>query len=132
LNAGSPRRFAFREDNMTTVLPSVHVQRGDAVQAMAQAPHQLQGQLEIGGQEHYYLEGQIAYALPQDNGEWLIHSSTQHPGEAQHWVAHALHIPLHQVRVLCRRMGGGLVARKPNQGIWRSGLPWQPTKLVDR
>ncbi|NBW54460.1 MAG: xanthine dehydrogenase molybdopterin binding subunit, partial [Betaproteobacteria bacterium] len=53
LNTGSPRRFAFRDHNMTTVLPSVHVQRGDAVQAMAQAPHQLQGQLEIGGQEHY-------------------------------------------------------------------------------
>ena len=121
LNAGSPRRFAFREDNMTTVLPSVHVQRGDAVQAMAQAPHQLQGQLEIGGQEHYYLEGQIAYALPQDNGEWLIHSSTQHPGEAQHWVAHALHIPLHQVRVLCRRMGGGFGGKETQSGhlaVW--------------
>ena len=121
LNAGSPRRFAFREDNMTTVLPSVHVQRGNATQAMAQAPYQLHGQLDIGGQEHYYLEGQIAYALPQDNGEWLIHSSTQHPGEAQHWVAHALHIPLHQVRVLCRRMGGGFGGKETQSGhlaVW--------------
>jgi len=141
--SGSPRRFAPRDDNltrddngvvggvaplamtksdaMTTVLPSVHVQRGDTTQAMAQAPHQLQGQLEIGGQEHYYLEGQIAYALPQDNGEWLIHSSTQHPGEAQHWVAHALHIPLHQVRVLCRRMGGGFGGKETQSGhlaVW--------------
>ncbi|NBY34220.1 MAG: xanthine dehydrogenase molybdopterin binding subunit, partial [Betaproteobacteria bacterium] len=121
LNAGSPRRFAFREDSMTTVLPSVHVQRGNATQAMAQAPYQLHGQLDIGGQEHYYLEGQIAYALPQDNGEWLIHSSTQHPGEAQHWVAHALHIPLHQVRVLCRRMGGGFGGKETQSGhlaVW--------------
>ncbi|NBX56125.1 MAG: xanthine dehydrogenase molybdopterin binding subunit, partial [Betaproteobacteria bacterium] len=67
-----------------TVLPSVHVQRGHPDQARQTAPHQLQGQLEIGGQEHYYLESQIAYVLPQDNGEWLIHSSTQHPGEVQH------------------------------------------------
>jgi len=106
---------------MTTVLPSVHVQRGHPAQAMDQAPHQLRGQLEIGGQEHYYLEGQIAYALPQDNGEWLVHSSTQHPGEAQHWVAHALNIPLHQVRVLCRRMGGGFGGKETQSGhvaVW--------------
>jgi xanthine dehydrogenase large subunit len=81
-----------------TVLPSVRVQRGNAARAMEDAPHQLSGQLDIGGQEHYYLETQIAYAIPQDNGEWLIHSSTQHPGEAQHWVAHALDVPLHRVR----------------------------------
>ena len=108
-------------DAMTKVLPSVHVQRGNAAHAMQAAPHQLQGQLEIGGQEHYYLEGQIAYALPQDNGEWLIHSSTQHPGEAQHWVAHALDIPLHQVRVLCRRMGGGFGGKETQSGhvaVW--------------
>ena len=125
--SGSPRRLALRDDDtlrddaMTTVLPSVHVQRGNAAHAMQAAPHQLQGQLEIGGQEHYYLEGQIAYALPQDNGEWLIHSSTQHPGEAQHWVAHALHIPLHQVRVLCRRMGGGFGGKETQSGhlaVW--------------
>ncbi|NDC61952.1 MAG: xanthine dehydrogenase molybdopterin binding subunit, partial [Betaproteobacteria bacterium] len=83
--------------------------------------HQLQGQLEIGGQEHYYLESQIAYVLPQDNGEWLIHSSTQHPGEVQHWVAHALNIPLHRVRVLCRRMGGGFGGKETQAGqlaVW--------------
>ena len=66
------------------VLPKVTVQRGDARQALAQAPHRLQGSLEIGGQEHFYLESQIAYAIPQDNGHWLIHSGTQHPGEVQH------------------------------------------------
>ena len=104
-----------------TVLPRVHVARGNSQAQMQYAPHHIQGQLEIGGQEHYYLEGQIAYALPQDNGEWLIHSSTQHPGEAQHWVAHALHIPLHQVRVLCRRMGGGFGGKETQSGhlaVW--------------
>ena len=63
------------------VLPQVTVQRGDAPRALAQAPHRLQGTLEVGGQEHFYLESQIAYAIPQENGHWLIHSGTQHPGE---------------------------------------------------
>ncbi|MFM7697837.1 MAG: molybdopterin cofactor-binding domain-containing protein, partial [Limnohabitans sp.] len=104
-----------------TVLPTVHVQRGQAHQAIVQAPHQWSGQLEIGGQEHYYLETQIAYAIPQDNGEWLIHSSTQHPGEVQHWVAHALHVPMHAVRVVCRRMGGGFGGKETQAGhlaVW--------------
>ena len=104
-----------------TVLPTVHVQRGHADQARQSAPHHLQGQLDIGGQEHYYLESQIAYVLPQDSGEWLVHSSTQHPGEAQHWVAHALNIPLHRVRVLCRRMGGGFGGKETQSGqlaVW--------------
>lgn len=104
-----------------TVLPSVRVQRGNAARAMEDAPHQLSGQLDIGGQEHYYLETQIAYAIPQDNGEWLIHSSTQHPGEVQHWVAHALHVPMHSVRVVCRRMGGGFGGKETQAGhlaVW--------------
>lgn len=104
-----------------TVLPRVHVARGNSQAQMQYAPHHLQGQLEIGGQEHYYLETQIAYAIPQDNGEWLIHSSTQHPGEMQHWVAHALHVPMHAVRVVCRRMGGGFGGKETQAGqlaVW--------------
>ena len=103
------------------VLPPVHVRRGNAQHAMQNAAHQLQGQLDIGGQEHYYLETQIAYAIAQDNGEWLIHSSTQHPGEVQHWVAHALGIPMHAVRVVCRRMGGGFGGKETQAGhlaVW--------------
>ena len=71
------------------VLPPVFVNRGDAAAALARAPHTLSGALEVGGQEHFYLEGQVAYVLPQEQQQWLIHSSTQHPGEVQHWVAHA-------------------------------------------
>ncbi len=103
------------------VLPPVHVRRGDAAQALATAPHVLRGSLDVGGQEHFYLEGQIAYALPQEDGQWLIHSSTQHPGEVQHWVAHALDIPLHAVRVVCRRMGGGFGGKETQAGhlaVW--------------
>ncbi len=103
------------------VLPPVHVQRGDAEAALARAPHTLSGTLEVGGQEHFYLEGQIASALPQEQNQWLIHSSTQHPGEVQHWVAHALGLDNHAVRVECRRMGGGFGGKETQAGhvaVW--------------
>ncbi|MBA4254930.1 MAG: xanthine dehydrogenase molybdopterin binding subunit [Polaromonas sp.] len=103
------------------VLPPVHVARGDADAALARAPHVLQGSFEVGGQEHFYLEGQIAYALPQEQGQWLVHSSTQHPGEIQHWVAHALGLSQADVRVECRRMGGGFGGKETQSGhlaVW--------------
>ena len=103
------------------VLPPVVVKRGDAAAALEQAQHTLHGQLEVGGQEHFYLEGQVAYALPQEQNQWLIYSSTQHPGEVQHWVAHALGIDNHSVRVECRRMGGGFGGKETQAGhiaVW--------------
>ncbi|MBK7005544.1 MAG: xanthine dehydrogenase molybdopterin binding subunit [Burkholderiales bacterium] len=103
------------------VLPPVFVRRGDAQAALARAPHTLHGTLEVGGQEHFYLEGQVAYALPQEQNQWLIHSSTQHPGEVQHWVAHALGLDSHAVRVVCRRMGGGFGGKETQAGhvaVW--------------
>ncbi len=103
------------------VLPPVHVARGDATAALAQAPHRLSGHFEVGGQEHFYLEGQVAYVLPQEQGQWLVHSSTQHPGEIQHWVAHALGLTQSQVRVECRRMGGGFGGKETQSGhlaVW--------------
>ena len=103
------------------VLPPVFVKRGDAAAALASAQHTLQGTLDVGGQEHFYLEGQVAYALPQEQNQWLIYSSTQHPGEAQHWVAHALGIDQHAVRVECRRMGGGFGGKETQSGhmaVW--------------
>jgi xanthine dehydrogenase large subunit len=103
------------------VLPPVFVNRGDAAQALARAPHRLSGTLEVGGQEHFYLEGQIAYVLPQEQNQWSVYSSTQHPGEVQHWVAHALGLDNHAVRVECRRMGGGFGGKETQAGhlaVW--------------
>lgn len=103
------------------VLPSVRVARGDADAAIARAPHVLSGQLEVGGQEHFYLEGQIAYAVPLEQGQWLVHSSTQHPGEVQHWIAHALGLDQHAVRVETRRLGGGFGGKETQAGqvaVW--------------
>ncbi len=103
------------------VLPPVFVKRGDAARALASAPHTLSGQLEVGGQEHFYLEGQVTYVLPQEQNQWLVYSSTQHPGEVQHWVSHALGISNHAVRVECRRMGGGFGGKETQAGhlaVW--------------
>ena len=103
------------------VLPPVCVKRGDVDAALARAPHKVSGTLEVGGQEHFYLEGQVAYALPQEQKQWLIYSSTQHPGEVQHWVAHALGLDNHAVRVECRRMGGGFGGKETQAGhlaVW--------------
>ena len=103
------------------VLPPVFVRRGDAATGLAQSPHRLKGAFEVGGQEHFYLEGQIAYALPLEQKQWWIYSSTQHPGEVQHWVAHALGIDNHAVRVECRRMGGGFGGKETQAGhlaVW--------------
>jgi xanthine dehydrogenase large subunit len=102
-------------------LPPVQVKRGDAQAALRRAPHQLEGRFEVGGQEHFYLEGQIAYVSPLEQNQWWVHTSTQHPGEVQHWVAHALGVASHAVTVECRRMGGGFGGKETQAGhlaVW--------------
>ena len=89
--------------------------KGDAGQALKSATNTLNGSIAIGGQEHFYLEGQAALALPQEGGDMLVHSSTQHPSEIQHKVAHSLGLPMSAVRVETRRMGGGF-GGKESQG----------------
>ncbi|MEL6838686.1 MAG: xanthine dehydrogenase molybdopterin binding subunit [Pseudomonadota bacterium] len=89
--------------------------KGDVDQALAKAPHHVRGSINMGGQEHFYLEGQAALALPQEGGDMVVHSSTQHPTEMQHKVADALGLPMHAVRCEVRRMGGGF-GGKESQG----------------
>ncbi len=89
--------------------------KGDVDAALAKASNRLSGRIEIGGQEHFYLEGQAALVLPQENGDMVVHSSTQHPTEIQHKVAEAIGKPMHAVRVETRRMGGGF-GGKESQG----------------
>ncbi len=89
--------------------------KGDVEAALRMTARTIDGQLEIGGQEHFYLEGQAALALPQEGGDMVIHSSSQHPTEIQHKVADALGLAMHGVRVEVRRMGGGF-GGKESQG----------------
>jgi xanthine dehydrogenase large subunit len=89
--------------------------KGDVDTALSTAPNRLKGRIDMGGQEHFYLEGQAALALPQEGGDMVVHSSTQHPTEIQHKVAEALGVPMHAVRCEVRRMGGGF-GGKESQG----------------
>ncbi|MEE9099522.1 xanthine dehydrogenase molybdopterin binding subunit [Pseudomonas nitroreducens] len=89
------------------VRPPHHMRRGDAEAALAAAPHVLEARQFVGGQEHFYLEGQASMALPTDDGGMLVHTSSQHPSEVQKLVAEVLAIPLAKVTVEVRRMGGG-------------------------
>ncbi len=91
--------------------------RGRPQEALARAPHRLSGSLGVGGQDHFYLEGQVAAAIPQEDGGMLVHSSTQHPSEVQQIIAHALGVPANLVTVQCRRMGGGFGGKETQPAL---------------
>jgi xanthine dehydrogenase large subunit len=100
------------------VLPTNRLLRGRPQEVLARAPHRLSGSLGVGGQDHFYLEGQIAAAIPQDDGGMLVHSSTQHPSEVQQIIAHALAVPANMVTVQCRRMGGGFGGKETQPALF--------------
>lgn len=89
------------------VRPPHTMQRGDSAKALSQSKHRLQGEIHIGGQEHFYLEGQVARARPEEDGGITLWSSNQNPTETQHLLAQVLGVPMHRVNVIVRRMGGG-------------------------
>ncbi|WP_241671139.1 xanthine dehydrogenase molybdopterin binding subunit [Dankookia rubra] len=96
------------------VLPPQAITRGDPGTALAEAPLRLAGEFRAGGQEHFYLEGQIAMAVPGEDGDMLVYSSTQHPTEVQHVVARVLGCDHNRVMVTTRRMGGGFGGKESN------------------
>ncbi|MGH6647603.1 xanthine dehydrogenase molybdopterin binding subunit [Aquabacterium sp.] len=100
------------------VVPPMHLHRGDAAGAMARAPHQLKDRFYLGGQEQFYLEGQISYAIPRENNGMLVHCSTQHPSEMQHHIAQALKLNSHHIQVECRRMGGGFGGKESQSAVF--------------
>ncbi|WP_309126309.1 xanthine dehydrogenase molybdopterin binding subunit [Kocuria sp.] len=82
------------------------IARGDAEAALAAAAHRFSGEVEFGGQEHFYLETHASLAYVDEAGQVFVHSSTQHPTETQEIVAHVLGLHSHEVTVQCLRMGG--------------------------
>jgi xanthine dehydrogenase large subunit len=104
------------------VLPPMHLVRatneGGAQAAIAKAPRRLKGTFDVGGQEQFYLEGQISYAIPTEGGGMHVYCSTQHPSEMQHLVAHALKLHAHDVHVECRRMGGGFGGKESQSALF--------------
>lgn len=92
--------------------------RRDAAKALATARHSVSESFRIGGQEHFYLEGQVSLAVPEEHGAVTVHCSTQHPSEVQHLVAHMLHVPAAMVTVECRRMGGAFGGKESQAAQW--------------
>ena len=93
-------------EKQSFVLPTETLKRGEPANALTNAPHRLQRRLDLGGQDQFYLEGHIAMAIPEEDDGLLVYSSTQHPDEVQHLVAHATGRSASDVVCICRRMGG--------------------------
>ena len=110
--------IAARDARMGYVTKPLTLRRGEAKAALAKAPRRIAGRFEVGGQDHFYLEGQIAMAIPGEDDEVSIHVSTQHPSEVQHMVAHVLNVPSNAVVVNVRRMGGGFGGKETQMNLF--------------
>ncbi len=99
------------------VAPAHEMKRGDAARGLGRAPFRLKGEFRIGGQDHFYLEGQVAVAVPQEDGDMLVLSSTQHPSEVQKMTARLLDLPIHAVTCEVRRIGGGFGGKETQPAI---------------
>jgi len=100
------------------ILPDYAFGRNDSAAALAKAEKRITGRLRIGGQEHFYLEGQVSIAIPGEDGDMLVYCSTQHPSEVQHLVAKVLKLPDVAVTVEVRRMGGAFGGKETQAAQW--------------
>jgi xanthine dehydrogenase large subunit len=119
---------AARQDGKLVFSP-LRLSRGDAAAAIAAAKRELSGRLIVGGQEHFYLESQVAMAVPGEDGDVTIYSSTQHPSEAQHVISRILAIPSHAITVEARRMGGGFGGKETQSNLFAVIAALAATKL---
>ena len=104
------------------VIPPMECIQGDAMTNLEKSPRRLRGEFNIGGQEQFYLEGQVSYAIPKEDGCIYLHCSTQHPSEMQHVVAHSLNLNSNQVTVEMRRMGGGFGGKESQSALFACGF----------
>ena len=117
------------------LVPPMTLERGNAIQALADSPRRITGKLRIGGQEHFYLEGQVALALPGEDQDLIVYSSTQNPTDVQKTCSRLLGTEFSRVTTIVRRLGGGF-GGKENNASWVAGaaalLAWKtgrPIKL---
>ncbi|WP_120631418.1 xanthine dehydrogenase molybdopterin binding subunit [Ruegeria sp. EL01] len=110
--------IAAQEAGYPYVTAPLKLERGEVALAQAAAPNRIKGRMNVGGQDHMYLEGHIAFAIPGEDDDVIVHCSTQHPSEAQHMVAHVLGIPSNAVVVNVRRMGGGFGGKESQMNLF--------------
>ncbi len=111
------------------VMPAKGIVRGDAAAAIAAAPRKIKGTTRTGQQEQFYLEGQITYAVPKEDGQLTLYCSTQHPDGNQREAAAALNLTTNDVEVICRRMGGGFGGKEGNASIFSQSAALAAFKL---
>jgi len=111
------------------VMPPKGITRGNASEAIANAPRKVKGSTETGQQEQFYMEGQITYAVPREDGQLTLYSSTQHPDGNQREAAAALNLSTNDVEVICRRMGGGFGGKEGNASIFSQSAALAAFKL---
>ena len=111
------------------VMPAKGITRGNASEAIAKAPRKVKGSTETGQQEQFYMEGQITYAVPREDGQLTLYCSTQHPDGNQREAASALNLSTNDVEVICRRMGGGFGAKEGNASIFSQSAALAAFKL---
>jgi xanthine dehydrogenase large subunit len=111
------------------VMPAKRITRGNASEAIANAPRKVKGSTETGQQEQFYMEGQITYAVPREDGQLTLYSSTQHPDGNQREAAAALNLSTNDVEVICRRMGGGFGGKEGNASIFSQSAALAAFKL---
>ncbi len=111
------------------VMPSKGITRGEPAAAIASAAHRVSGRTSCGQQEQFYLEGQIAYAIPREDGQLTLYVSTQHPDGNQREAAAALNLSVNDVEVICRRMGGAFGGKEGNSSIFSQSAALAAFKL---
>ena len=111
----TPKEARLKE---SYVVPPLHCKRGASEKALSTSKNRLKGELNIGGQEQFYLEGQISYAIPKEDNNFHVYCSTQHPTEMQHHIANTLNLASHAVTVEVRRMGGGFGGKESQSALF--------------
>ncbi|MDC9825489.1 xanthine dehydrogenase molybdopterin binding subunit [Devosia sp. ZB163] len=109
---------AARANGNRLVTAPLKLERGDVAAGLAKAQRRLKGSMLIGGQEHFYLEGQISLAVPGEDDDVTVYASTQHPSEIQLMVGHVLGVEMHAVTVNVRRMGGGFGGKETQGNLY--------------
>ncbi|WP_321322875.1 xanthine dehydrogenase molybdopterin binding subunit [Thiomicrorhabdus sp.] len=102
------------------VLESKTFLRGEPAVVLPTTENRIQGEIEIGGQDHFYLESNVALAIPGEDYDIKVYSSTQHPSEVQHCCARAIGLPNHAIHVEVRRMGGGFGGKESQPALFAS------------
>jgi xanthine dehydrogenase large subunit len=116
-------------EQQSFIMPAKSITRGDPLGGITKAPHKLSGSTYCGQQEQFYLEGQITYAVPREDGQLTLYVSTQHPDGNQREAAAALNLTTKDVEVICRRMGGGFGGKEGNASIFSQSAALAAHKL---